>query len=390
MDKNILIFSKSVGTKHGGSLILDATVQSLVADGWEVKIATESNTYDNEEVDLIVINNFYSKNVGKFFWKIFDIAAVIRVVNRETVILVNGDLPRLTYILLQLFFVVIFSRQDNILTCPANNRVLSRGRTICVKPVGFSCLAVNRIEGCLTGIGLIQSIGRIVFRMRDRYLLRLIKNFLCLSEQSLRSHDRSGRVIYPPLLAKEAPRPIGRDLHRLVFCGRLDGVKGGIDVVAALRMLPDYYSLIVLGDGPERRSLERSAETWGIRDRVEFRGWVGMRERDEVFASVGAIVVPSIWDEAFGMIGIEAFAQGTPAVAYEVGGIPEWCRQPAGILVRVGDVGALSEAVLAATRDPLDWKKRSAAARRIASEFSRERFERDLETMLDHALRKAS
>jgi glycosyltransferase involved in cell wall biosynthesis len=54
-------------------------------------------------------------------------------------------------------------------------------------------------------------------------------------------------------------------------------------------------------------------------------------------ASAGAVVMPSRWDEAFGMVGIEAFAQGTPVLAYNVGGIAEWCTPDAGYLVPCGN-----------------------------------------------------
>ena len=44
---------------------------------------------------------------------------------------------------------------------------------------------------------------------------------------------------------------------------------------------------------------------------------------DELFAQTRVLLVPSLWDEAFGMIAVEAMVRGIPVLASDVGGLPE-------------------------------------------------------------------
>jgi glycosyltransferase involved in cell wall biosynthesis len=273
----------------------------------------------------------------------------------------------------------MFIRQDAILTCPANNRFLSKSRTICHKPVGFSCLSMHRREQCFGSLGLSHRIGRIVYRLRDRFLLNRLKKFVGNSEYILNVHRRRGAVLYPPRLSASAAIKPERDLTRLVFCGRLEVVKGVEDAIRILSYLPKVYRLDVLGDGYGLDSLQKLVKGLGVTDRVIFHGWVDRERRDQVFASSGVLLMPSLWDEAFGMVGIEAFAQGTPAVAYDVGGISEWCKPAAGILVKCGDLKEFATAVKIITRDGEKWRQFSIAAKAIAeSNFTLAGFRRQV------------
>jgi glycosyltransferase involved in cell wall biosynthesis len=178
-----------------------------------------------------------------------------------------------------------------------------------------------------------------------------------------------------------------RDLCRLVFCGRLEEVKGGRDAISILSLLPEEYYLEILGEGIERARLEDLADRHQLGLRVKFRGWVDGATRDNVLASAGLLLMPSLWDEAFGMAGIEALAQGTPVVAYDVGGISEWCRDGAGMLVPCGEVQGAARAVLDLTEDPVRWAVHSCAAKRIAQlEFPKGRFARELDEVIGEAM----
>jgi glycosyltransferase involved in cell wall biosynthesis len=156
-------------------------------------------------------------------------------------------------------------------------------------------------------------------------------------------------------------------------------VKGARDAIRVLAKLPAPYFLEILGEGRCRPDLENAARDLGLETRVKFLGWVDPTTRDAIFASAGLVLMTSRWDEAFGMVGIEAFAQGTPVMAYEVGGISEWCRPEAGILIESGDTLACAEAILRLMDDPQEWARKSSAAKRISEEnFTREHFRQRL------------
>src|SRR5262249_12869978 len=154
-----------------------------------------------------------------------------------------------------------------------------------------------------------------------------------------RAHDRQALVVYPPLLTQREQAPkIARDLNRLIFCGRLEQVKGAAEAIGVLRLLPERYYLEILGEGPERERLSKMVNELGLHSRVTFLGWLDGPARDRALASAGVLLMPSLWDEAFGMAGIESMSLGTPVVAYDVGGVAEWCRGQAGVLVPCGDI----------------------------------------------------
>jgi len=93
-------------------------------------------------------------------------------------------------------------------------------------------------------------------------------------------------------------------------------------VPKAATILGRTLTLVIAGDGPERDMCEATARQKGVA--VEFLGWVDLDRRNAEMRAADVIVVPSIWPEPFGLIGIEAGCVGTPAVAYAVGGIPDW------------------------------------------------------------------
>lgn len=366
--RQVFYLSRVYGSRHGGSLYAEALVHALTQQGWTVDLLGEkfeSFAVFPTPYVRTVFRWFFRPGLGLLPLRALDVIRLLRMVRarRPALVIVQGDLPRLTYLLLQRLVPMIFIRQDGILTCPANDRYLPLSRTVCRKPLGWSCLSMDRQEGCLCGMSKIKKMGRIAYRLRDHFLLRRLRHFVANSEYILRMHSMHGRVLYPPLLGEgRVMSATPRDRFRLVFCGRLDAVKNADEAIRILSQLPLQYRLDVLGDGADRARLEALCATLGINDRVVFHGWVNQRTRDQVFASCGALLMPSLWAEAFGMVGIEAFNQGTPVIAYEVGGVAEWCREPAGWLVPCGDIAAAAAMVISVTEDESFWKTCSGHA----------------------------
>jgi glycosyltransferase involved in cell wall biosynthesis len=388
-------------------------VEELIARGWEVTLLAENFGDRMDRVQEVRLVSFFRREPWAWSGKISEMLMLYRLVRKPgALVVVQGDLPRLTYVLGQFLVPLIFIRQDGILTCPGNNRRLFRSRSVCRKQAGLSCLVTHRVEGCLGGISVPHQLGRVLFRARDRILLRLIRRFVTISEYLGRVHRRSARVLYPPLRTHlerlpsdkndrgelkwmspdaaccSAPcQDVGRDLRRLVFCGRLEEVKGAEDAIRILSLLPQAYCLVILGEGVERERLGMLVDELRLAPRLKFLGWVDAEVRDRVLGSAGALLVTGLWDEGFGMSGIEALAQGTPAVAYDAGGISEWCRDGAGLLVRCGDVEAAAVAVRQLTEDPVQWAVHSRTALSLARlEFPVERFGRELDLLVSEAI----
>jgi glycosyltransferase involved in cell wall biosynthesis len=106
----------------------------------------------------------------------------------------------------------------------------------------------------------------------------------------------------------------------------------------------DDVRLRIVGDGLLRRQLEDLSRELGIRDRVTF---LGVLPRDKVLQelqSSDAFVLSSDF-ETFGVVLIEALAMGKPVIATDCGGPREIVHDGNGILVPVGDVDALADAM---------------------------------------------
>jgi glycosyltransferase involved in cell wall biosynthesis len=389
LTKRAFHFCRVWGSRHGGSLYSAKLVEELTKRGWSVWVLAER--FEQPIPNAIALKYFFRNDLLAWFRKPVELVRVSTLISRavEPLVVVQGDLPRLSYLLWQLFVPVIFLRQDAILTCPAGNRVSPRSRAVCDEPLGLRCAIGHGHDGCGRGESWIRRFGRLGYRARDGLLLRGFTSFVANSQYIRRLHGKPGLVLYPPRLTNRV-RTTGarRDLKRLVFCGRLEQVKGASEAIEILKLLPTDYHLEVLGDGVERQRLRGEVERCGLDGRVNFHGWVDAVTHDSWVGSAGAVLIPSLCDEAFGMVGPEAFAMGTPVVAYDVGGISEWCREGAGILVACGDVAQAAAAVLRLTQDRGTWDVWSAAALRVVDEqFPLSRFSAELDAVLNRVPR---
>ena len=148
------------------------------------------------------------------------------------------------------------------------------------------------------------------------------------------------------------------------FAGSLIERKGWHVLVAALRLLPTEFRLLVAGEGPQLPELERLASSAGLAGRVFC---VGLLPKDQLwgfYRSLDCLAVPSLtterWKEQFGGVIADALVMGLPIVGSSSGAIPE-VMGPAGIVVPEGDEQALALALLR-LRDDAELRAQLAAA----------------------------
>jgi glycosyltransferase involved in cell wall biosynthesis len=83
-------------------------------------------------------------------------------------------------------------------------------------------------------------------------------------------------------------------------------------------------AVTLMGDGPERPRCEGLAQELEVDCR--FTGWIDGPHRFDVVRHADLVAVPSVWPEPFGLVGLEAAANGVPAIAFDVGGVRQWLR----------------------------------------------------------------
>jgi glycosyltransferase involved in cell wall biosynthesis len=117
---------------------------------------------------------------------------------------------------------------------------------------------------------------------------------------------------------------------------------------------------VVIGDGPQRASLERLAASLGVP--VTFMGF--RLDGAALLGALDLLVVPS-FSEGTPLVVLEAAAAGVPVVASAVGGIPEQaCHGVEALLVAPGDASALEAACRRLLLDPALAAQLAAAAQR--------------------------
>jgi glycosyltransferase involved in cell wall biosynthesis len=167
----------------------------------------------------------------------------------------------------------------------------------------------------------------------------------------------------------------------LGFAGRLTAQKALPGLLAALAEVPDA-DLVLLGDGPERDTLEEQARALGLPERVRFLGGGDREAVLRLFRAVDVAVLPSAW-ENFPHTVVEALAVGTPVVATAVGGVPEVVVDGEnGLLVPPGDVAALAAALRTITTDDALRRRLAACAAPSVAPLAEERLLEVVETTL--------
>lgn len=153
--------------------------------------------------------------------------------------------------------------------------------------------------------------------------------------------------------------------------GRLVYYKGLETALSALNRIPG--TLLIIGEGPERRALEQRAEALGVTDRIEWLGHVSGDELVGAYHAATALLFPSnARSEAFGLVQVEAMASGCPVIntAIPYSGVA-WVslHELTGLTVPVGNAEALAAAAQRLIQDPGLRQSLAAAAKRRSAEL---------------------
>jgi glycosyltransferase involved in cell wall biosynthesis len=221
--------------------------------------------------------------------------------------------------------------QDHRSFCPGRGK-LTLARAACRDPMAQATCA-----GCFTDADYHARIHAITEARREAFsrmqALTVLSRYM---QAELARVGVPGAHVIPPFVhgLDRAAAPDGPPCA--LFAGRLVEHKGVMDALEAWCAAEIDLPLVFAGSGPLRSTLE--AHTKNV------LGWVPHARMSAIYRRARALVMPSRWQEPFGIVGLEATWMGVPVAAWESGGVAEWHRGGA-LLTPWGDIGALARAI---------------------------------------------
>jgi len=236
--------------------------------------------------------------------------------------------------------------------------------------VETKCWRNSRVACGCTGLALT--------RIRRLDIFRHVKGWIAISEAQKSLHIRMGIPaekihVVPHFLevTENQVPPIGQDGYAL-FLGRLSAEKGVAQLLEAWRQVKyPGARLVIAGKGPEEEKLRAFARDKHL-STVEFRGFLPVEAQADLWAGARFLVAPSIWEEPFGLVVLEAWAHGRPVLTSNLGSFPEMID--GGGLLCSPDSGAGLAAVIQKMFESTDLVLNMAAAgqKQLRTNFAKE------------------
>jgi glycosyltransferase involved in cell wall biosynthesis len=296
--------------------------------------------------------------------------------NGANVIRLPGRVRYLFVNMIRLAKITIQNRVDVIHVFTGSSTIL-----------GAFCLALGRIM-------MIQSVLSIFGREDVSFSTQLAPRIFacsCSLAHNITTNSFATRSLLPPRFQQKTKVLLGgADIQAtentnkasneriILFVGRLVRRKGLDDLLEAFAILknelpPPKPKLIIVGEGPERGSLKEKAESLGLTNDVEFKGYLTGRDLQQEYERCTIFVLPSkfvqtdVANEGLGLSLIEASMYGKPLVATNHGGISEIVKNGVnGLLVPEADPTRLSQALRKLLINPRLASEMGSNALRIA------------------------
>ncbi|MGE7388462.1 glycosyltransferase [Streptomyces sp. NPDC004126] len=251
--------------------------------------------------------------------------------------------------------------------CPPGT--LQRDGRPCTECVGATPLPAVR-HGCYRGSRAATVPLAVSLSVNRRRWWSGVERFLCISaaqrEVLVRAGMPAGRLaVKHNFVPEPGVRREGAG-EQLLYLGRLAEAKGVRLLMAAWDELAAAggvgVPLVIAGTGP----LEAEVTAWAAgRDDVRYAGLYDPEQCRRAVARSVAVVAPSTWLEAFGLVVVEAMAAGVPTVAAGHGAFVELVEDGVtGLLHRPGDSASLASCIRRITADPARNQEMGRAGRR--------------------------
>lgn len=269
---------------------------------------------------------------------------------------------------------VVISLHDFGFLCP-HNSFLDGKQRICTKcndtlnPLHCIINRCNRNNIVLSSISALEYILHKYLFPFSKYFSHLIGVSLFIFDLHYKKNEFRNKISHLYNFYPNSSN-VGSSKYRgkyFLFYGRLSKEKGIMTLLEAWKELDNCLRLKIAGDGILKRSVELFIKENGLLN-VEYVGFKEKDEMNELIQDASFIIVPSEWYENNPLTIIEAYANGKPVIASNVGGIPEIVREnETGYLFQMSNSVQLAKTILKAHNlDDKEYSKISLNAKLFA------------------------
>ena len=237
-------------------------------------------------------------------------------------------------------------------TCPAETKLFRHPDEICTHPFNNKCAALIYFRRCSEARNPLTVRQLLNNKSKIKEAYQSLKHILVASHYMrdllIQNGFTANKIdILPPHF--ENPHDIvepQRKPRLLLFVGRLEIEKGFPYLLKAFSKVKNESHLLVVGDGTQRVKYENMVNRVGLQSKTTFLGWLGQPELHKLYDQASLVVLPSIYPEPFGKVGIEAMSHSRAVIAFNVGGISDWLQDGInGYLIAPLDVDQLSNRI---------------------------------------------
>jgi len=247
----------------------------------------------------------------------------------------------------------ILHEHSSVYSCLGGARFRESICRPCFATLGFKCIISAALTRCVffrNPFLLYKRLNK--FKMlpdiwRNAYLLAPSKAVALALEKTGFQQNKIKIINNYVDVPNDYTEPSG---NTILFVGRLVKEKGLQDVIDIIAGLP--ANLRICGTGSYENILREKVLALKIQNQVTFLGNVDRSTIEKEYRAARFVVFPTRIFEAFGNVGLEAFAQGRPVIAYDSGGNRDWLiNEENGFLIASGNKRMLKKKVFELLRD---------------------------------------
>lgn len=176
---------------------------------------------------------------------------------------------------------------------------------------------------------------------------------------------------------------LSEDDFAVLYCGRIIPEKGVEQVIQAFATIEDPTLKLILIGSPEFERAQETAYSKRINQEIEKLGdkVITLGYQPHIFIpqyqrACDLQIVPSVWEEAAGLVAVEAMASGIPLIVTRSGGLPEYVSSDAAVILNKDYklISTLSKAIIDLKNDPVKRKSMSESGVATAQQYTQKNY----------------